>query len=289
MGLEIFERGALPRWAPVRQFLDATEIGDVRAAIAAEFRRPGIGDRLRPGQRVAVTAGSRGIDRIDEVVRAVVDEVRQLGAEPFVVPAMGSHGGATAEGQLELVAHYGITEESMGCPLLSSMDTVHLGEVEGHVPVWFDRNAFEADAVIPVGRVKPHTDFRGAVESGLMKMIAIGLGKQKGAEFFHSQGMNEFHHLIPAVAKFTLSQVNIPFGVGVIENGYGNLAQAEAVPATRIWEREQELLKIARERMGRLPGERIDVLVKFLGIGSLAAEFKNQHLAVVFRTQLGQN
>ena len=141
------------------------------------------------------------------------------------------------------------------------MDTVHLGEVEGHVPVWFDRNAFEADAVIPVGRVKPHTDFRGPVESGLMKMIAIGLGKQKGAEFFHSQGMDEFHHLIPAVAKFTLSQVNIPFGVAVIENGYGNLAQAEAVPAARIWEREQELLKIARERMGRLPGERIDVLI----------------------------
>ena len=261
MGLEIFERGELPRWAPVRQFLDATLIGDVRAAIAAEFRRPGIGDRLRPGQRVAVTAGSRGIDRIDEVVRAVVDEVRQLGAKPFVIPAMGSHGGATAEGQLELIAHYGITEESMGCPLLSSMDTVHLGEVEGHVPVWFDRNAFEADAVIPVGRVKPHTDFRGAVESGLMKMIAIGLGKQKGAEFFHSQGMNEFHHLIPAVAKFTLTQVNIPFGVAVIENGYGNLAQAEAVPASRVWEREQELLKIARERMGRLPGERIDVLI----------------------------
>ena len=261
MGLEIFQRGALPRWAPVRQFLDATEIGDVRAAIANEFRRPGVGDRLRPGQRVAVTAGSRGIDRIDEVVRAVVDEVRQLGAKPFVIPAMGSHGGATAEGQLELIAHYGITEETMGCPLLSSMDTVHLGEVEGHVPVWFDRNAFEADAVIPVGRVKPHTDFRGAVESGLMKMIAIGLGKQKGAEFFHSQGMNEFHHLIPAVAKFTLTQVNIPFGVAVIENGYGNLAQAEAVPVTRIWEREQELLKIARERMGRLPGERIDVLI----------------------------
>ena len=261
MSLDIFVRGELPRWAPVRQFLDATEIGDVRAVIAEQFRRPGVGDRLRRGDRVAITAGSRGIDRIDEVVRAVVDEVRALGAEPFIVPAMGSHGGATAEGQRELIAHYGITEAAMGCPILSSMDTLHLGEVEGGVPVWFDRNAYEADAVIPVGRVKPHTDFRGAVESGLMKMIAIGLGKQKGAEFFHSQGMNEFHHLIPAVATFTLSQVNIPFGVGLIENGYGNLAQAEVVPAARIWEREQELLKIARQRMGRLPGERIDVLI----------------------------
>ena len=155
----------------------------------------------------------------------------------------GVTAGQRPKGSCELVAHYGITEETMGCPLLSSMDTVHLGEVEGHVPVWFDRNAFEADAVFPVGRVKPHTDFRGPVESGLMKMIAIGLGKQKGAEFFHSQGMNEFHHLIPAVAKFTLSRVNIPFGVAVIENGYGNLAQAEAVPAARVWEREQELLR----------------------------------------------
>jgi hypothetical protein len=261
MGLDIFVRGELPRWAPVRQFLDATEIGDVRSVVAEQFRRPGVGDRLRRGDRVAITAGSRGIDRIDEVLRAGVDEVRALGAEPFIVPAMGSHGGATAEGQRELIAHYGITEATMGCPILSSMDTLHLGEVEGGVPVWFDRNAYEADAVIPVGRVKPHTDFRGAVESGLMKMIAIGLGKQKGAEFFHSQGMNEFHHLIPAVATFTLSQVNIPFGVALIENGYGNLAQAEAVPAARIWEREQELLKIARQRMGRLPGERIDVLI----------------------------
>ncbi len=261
MGLEIFERGELPRWAPVRQFLDATDIGDVRAAVAEHIQRPGIGDRLRPGQRIAITAGSRGIDRIDEVVRAVVDEVRALGAEPFVIPAMGSHGGATAEGQRELIAHYGITEATMGCPILSSMETVHLGEVEDGVPVWFDRNAFEADAVVPVGRVKPHTDFRGPVESGLMKMIAIGLGKQKGADFFHSQGMDEFHHLIPTVANFTLSQVNIPFGVTVIENGYGKLAQAEAVPGPRIWEREQELLRIARERMGRLPGERIDVLI----------------------------
>jgi hypothetical protein len=261
MGLEIFDRGELPRWAPVRQQLDDTAIGDVRAAIAAQFRRPGIGDRLRPGQRVAITAGSRGIDRIDEVVRAVVDEVRALGAEPFVVPAMGSHGGATAEGQRELIAHYGVTEERIGAPILSSMETVHLGEVEEGVPVWFDRNAYAADAVIPVGRVKPHTDFRGPVESGLMKMIAIGLGKQKGADFFHHQGMGEFYHLIPAVATFSLSRVNIPFGVAVIENGYGLLAQAEAVAANRIWEREQELLKIARDRMGRLPGEQIDVLI----------------------------
>ena len=261
MGLEIFERGELPRWAPVRQQLDDLDIGDVRAAIAEQFKREGVADRLKPGQRVAITAGSRGIDRIDEVLKAVVDEVKAVGAEPFLVPAMGSHGGATAEGQLELISHYGVTEERMGCPILSSMETVELGFVENDVPVWIDKNAYQADAIIPVGRVKPHTDFRGPVESGLMKMIAIGLGKQHGANYFHHQGMNEFYHLIPAVANYTISRVNIPFGVAVIENGYGILAQAEAVPAERIFEREQELLRIARNRMGRLPGERIDVLV----------------------------
>ncbi len=261
MGLEIFERGELPRWAPLRQRLDDTEVESVAASVAAEFARPEIGARLRPGQRVALTAGSRGIDKIDQVIKAAVDEVRKLGAEPFIVPAMGSHGGATAEGQRALIAHYGITEATMGCPILSSMETVHLGNVRDDVPVYFDQNAYQADAVIPIGRVKPHTDFRGPVESGLMKMIAIGLGKQFGAEFFHAQGMHEFGWLIPLVAQFSLSKVNIPFGLAVIENGYGVLSDIEAVPSERIWDREQELLTIAWQRLGRLPGERIDVLI----------------------------
>jgi hypothetical protein len=260
--LSIFERGRLPRWVKVRQHLDATDAGDIGAAVAAQFRRPEIAATIRPGMRVALTGGSRGIDRIAEVLKACAAEVRALGAEPFIVPAMGSHGGATAEGQVNILAHYGITPEAMGCEIEASMETVHLGEVEGNVPVFFDRIAYErADAVVPVGRVKPHTDFHGPVESGLMKMIAIGLGKQKGAEMFHSRGFAVFHTLIPAVAHFTLSHVNIPFGVALVENGYSHLSLIEAVPAARIWEREQELLKIARERLGRLPGERIDVLI----------------------------
>jgi uncharacterized protein (DUF362 family) len=261
MGLEIFERGSLPRWAPVRQSLVDTRTHDIAATVSEQFDRAEIHDTIKPGQSVALTAGSRGIDRIDEVVRAVADNVKRLGAHPFIVPAMGSHAGAIAENQTALLAHYGITEATMGCPIRSSMDTVNLGTVEGHVPVWFDRNAYEADATIPIGRVKPHTDFRGPVESGLMKMLAIGLGKQKGADFFHHQGMHEFHHLIPAVGRFTLTQVNIPFGVAVIENGYGEVGMIEAVPAARIWDREQELLRIAREWIGKLPGERIDVLI----------------------------
>ncbi len=260
-GLNVFIRGTLPRWQPVRQELNSEEIEDVDAAVSQQFSKPGIGDSLAPGATVAVTVGSRGIHRISDVTRAVVNEVRKSGAQPFIVPAMGSHGGATADGQIALIAHYGVTEEAMGCPIRSSMDTVRLGEVEGDVPVYFDRHAYEADAVIPVGRIKPHTDFHGPIESGLMKMITIGLGKQKGADVFHGHGFPEFHRLIPAVGLFSISHVNMPFGIGIVENGFSHVSLIEAIPGNRILEREKELLKIARDRMGRLPGERIDVLI----------------------------
>jgi hypothetical protein len=261
-GLSIFERGELPRWVKVRQRLDDTDVGNIAEVIAAEFARPGIGDTIAPGMSVALTAGSRGIHAIDQILKACVDEIKKRGATPFIVTAMGSHGGATVEGQLSIIHHYGITEEAMGCEIRASMETVQLGHVEGDVPVWFDRTAYEqADAVIPVGRVKPHTDFVGPVESGLMKMLAIGLGKQKGAEYFHARGFRHFDHLIPAVATFTLSKVNIPFGIATVENGYSHCSLIEAVPAAQIWDREQELLTIARERLGRLPGQELDVLI----------------------------
>ena len=262
MALEIFERGKLPRWVRVRQNLVTATIDDVAAAVASEFARPEIRETIQPGQRVALTGGSRGIDRIDLVLKAAAHEVKQLGAEPFIVPAMGSHGGATAEGQLEVLAHYGVTEEAMGCPIRSSMETVLLGHVEGGVPVWFDKTAYsEADITIPINRVKPHTDFHGPIESGLMKLLAIGLGKQKGADTFHGRSFAEFPTLIPAVGRFTLQHVPIPFGLALVEDGHSRLSLVEAVPADSIWEREQELLKIARDRMARLPGEKIDVLI----------------------------
>ena len=261
MGLEVFERGELPRWARVRQYLHASAIEDVGAAVAAEFARPEVRDAIHPGARVALTGGSRGIDRIDQVLAAAAREVRRLGGEPFVVPAMGSHGGATAEGQLALLAEYGITEASAGCPIRASMETVLLGHA-GDVPVWFDRIAHEqADVVVPVGRVKPHTDFHGPTESGLLKMIAIGLGKQKGADTFHMRGFAVFHELIPAVAAATLARVNIPFGLALLEDGHGLLGLVEAVPAARMAEREQELLRQARAWMPSLPGQQVDVLL----------------------------
>ncbi|MCC6793248.1 MAG: DUF2088 domain-containing protein [Thermomicrobiales bacterium] len=259
--LSVFERGTFPRWTKVRQQLDATEVSDVAAAVAQEFARPEVTRAIGPGTRVCLTGGSRGIDKIDLVLKAAVAEVRKLGGEPFIIPAMGSHGGATTEGQLDILAHYGVTPELMGCEIRASMETVELGTVEGDIPVYFDKIAYEqADVVIPVGRVKPHTDFHGPIESGLMKMIAIGLGKQKGADAFHRQGFGRFHTLIPAVGLFTLSHINMPFGIALVENGYGHLSLVEAVPGREIIDREPELLKLSRERLGRLPGEKIDIL-----------------------------
>lgn len=260
MSFTEFERGTLPRWALVEYRTDPTEIIDVDAAVDAAFAA--IPGAVQPGQRVCLAVGSRGIDRIDEVTRAAVKAVRKQGGEVFIIPAMGSHGGATAEGQLEVLASYGITPEAMGCEIRSSMETVQLGTVEDGVPVFVDRHAYEgADVIIPVNRVKPHTDFRGPVESGLLKMIAIGLGKQKGADTFHGRGFHTFHRLIPAVGQFSLSKLNIPFGLALVENGYARLTLIEAVAAGQIWEREQELLQIARQRMARLPLAAMDILV----------------------------
>lgn len=262
MGLEIFERGVLPRWQRVRQRLYSEAVGDVAAAIAAEFVRAGVGDRVVPGARLAIGAGSRGIHRYAEVVAAVVAEVRRRGGQPFIFPAMGSHGGATGPGQTEVLDHYGVTPAAMGAPITASMDTVRLGEVEGGVPVFFDRlAATEADLIIPINRVKPHTDFHGDIESGLMKMVAIGMGKQRGADTFHAVGFDHFSRLIPAAARYSLSRLPIGFGIALVENGLGSLARIEAVPAARMQEREQELLVLARQWMARLPGERVDVLL----------------------------
>jgi hypothetical protein len=255
-----FERGTLPEWALVRQLFDPTEIPDVAEAVRRALDP--VMATIRPGVRVCLAVGSRGIDRLDEVVRAAVQRVLATGASVFIVPAMGSHGGATAAGQLEVLAEYGITPETMGCEIRSSMETVDLGEVRPGIPVFVDRNAFEgADFIVPINRVKVHTDFSGPVESGLMKMIAIGLGKQKGADTFHGQGFAVFHELIPAVAEYTLAHAPIPFGLALIENGGARLSHIEAVPADRIATREPELLLLATSRLARIPIPQIDVLI----------------------------
>ena len=245
----------------MEQHFDPSHVANLAETIAHELERPHTGDHLRPGARVALAVGSRGIVRLAEITRAVAEEVRRRGATPFVVPAMGSHGGATAEGQRQILAGYGVDEPAVGAPVHSSMDTVELGRLPDGTPVYFDRAASEADGIILINRIKPHTGFHGPIESGLVKMIAIGLGKHRGAGAMHHRGYPSFSRLLPEVARFSMSCMPILFGVAVVENAFGQIAHLEAVPAAHILAREPELLTLARERMGRLLVERLDLLI----------------------------
>lgn len=234
---------------------------DIEKVIFDEIRRSGMDERIRPGMRIAITAGSRGIRNVDEITRSVAAFVKACGASPFIVPAMGSHGGATAEGQREMLAGYGITEEAMGCPILSSMETVLLGHTERGKPVYMDKNAYEADGVIISCRLKPHNAFRGKVESGPCKMMTVGLGKQRGAEQVHSDGMDNIARNIPEMAEVVIGTGKILFAIPCLENAYDQTLMFEAIPAERILEREPELLKIAFENMPSILVKEGDVLV----------------------------
>ncbi len=233
----------------------------IEKTIFEEINASGMAERVRPGMRVAITAGSRGIRNVDEITRSVVAFVKSRGAIPFIVPAMGSHGGATAEGQRELLAGYGITEEAMGCEIRSSMETVLLGHSELGKPVYMDKNAYESDGVIISCRLKPHNAFRGPVESGPCKMMTVGLGKQKGAEQVHSDGMDIIAQNIPTMAKVTLGTGKILFAIPCLENAYDQTLMFEAIPAEKILDREPELLKIAFANMPSILVGEGDVLI----------------------------
>lgn len=250
-----------------QKFPDAhIEREDIEKAVFDEINRSGMAKRIKPNMRIAITAGSRGIRNVDEITRSVAAFVKSCGAQPFIVPAMGSHGGATAEGQKELLAGYGITEERMGCPILSSMETVLLGYSELGKPVYMGRNAYESDGVILSCRLKPHNAFRGPIESGPCKMMTVGLGKQKGAEQVHSDGMDIIARNIPTMAQVTLSTGKILFAIPCLENAYDQTMMFEAIPAEHILEREPELLKIAFRNMPSiLVGTGDALIVDYIG------------------------
>ena len=246
----------------VQRFPDAhIEREDIEKAVFDEIARSGMAERIKPGMRIAITAGSRGIRNVDEITRSVVACVKHCGATPFIVPAMGSHGGATAEGQKDMLAGFGITEEKMGCEIRSSMETVLLGYSELGKPVYMDRNAYESDGVILSCRLKPHNAFRGPIESGPCKMMTVGLGKQKGAEQVHSDGMDIIAKNIPTMAKVTLGTGKILFAIPCLENAYDQTMMFEAIPAEKILEREPELLKIAFANMPSILVGAGDVLI----------------------------
>jgi hypothetical protein len=250
---------ALPKMVRVRQTFARPRIADIPKAVSTTLGEAAL--RVKRGDTVAVGAGSRGIASIDVIVGATVRWLKELGARPFVFPAMGSHGGGTAEGQLSVLEHYGITEATMGCPIRATMEVVQVGEALG-LPVWCDKLASEADWIGIVNRVKPHTDFKGSIESGLFKMMTIGLGKHKGAIQYHRANIHHgYETVITSVGREMLAKARIGFGVGIVENGYDETAVIEAFSPEALESGERRLLKSAREWMARLPFSPIDVLI----------------------------
>lgn len=248
----------LPRMARVRQHFDDTQIDDVEGAVVAAVRSC---VAVRPGASVAVGVGSRGIADIDVVVRALIGELRRCGALPFVVPAMGSHGGATAEGQAAVLARLGITEERVGCPIRSSMTVAAIGATDDGRPVQIDSLAAAADGIVVVNRIKPHTSFTGRYESGLMKMLAIGLAKQAGAEVCHQEGYSRMAENVEKYGAAILERANILFGLAVVENAYDRIAEIHVLAPAAIPLREPELLLGAKARMPGILLSGLDVLV----------------------------
>lgn len=251
-----------PRMFRLRQKFDARHVENVTAEVMSQLEAIALKNQIRPGQTVAITAGSRGVAHIGQITRAVVDHFKTLGAVPFIVPAMGSHGGGTAEGQLQVLEHYGITPEKMGCELRASMETVIVDRTAQGIPVHFDKHAFGADHVFVVGRVKPHTGFVGDVESGLHKMMLIGLGKHEGAKIYHRAIADySFMEIITAVAASVIAKCRVIGGLAIVENAYDETALIEAVAPQRFLEREKVLLKLAIEWLPRLPFTYADLLI----------------------------
>ena len=258
---ELLKGVPLPRMAKVRQVFPAPEVGNVVETLRSEMTKPHVGDCIKPGMRIAIAVGSRGLAEIPLIARIVGEEIRKRGGKPFIVPAMGSHGGATAEGQKQVLEDLGVTEKSTGCPIVSSMEVVELDRLENGLAVLIDKAAYEADGIVAIGRVKPHTAYRGPCESGLAKMLTIGLGKQKGADSCHSYSFKHMAENVIEMAKIKIARAKICFGIATVENAYDRIAKIVAVPAREIIETDQRLLPEAKANMPKIRFDNIDVLI----------------------------
>ncbi|MBQ1407886.1 MAG: DUF2088 domain-containing protein [Eubacterium sp.] len=254
------ENVKLPKMMKVRQTFDDAYIEDIPAHVRKELDKIANKEKFS-GKRLAVTVGSRGIPHITEIIGTTIEVLKEWGVDPFIVPAMGSHGGATAEGQREFIAGYGITEESMGVPILSSMDTVELGYLPDGTPVYCDKYAAESDGIVIINKVKPHTSFRGRHESGLAKMMAIGLGKHKGASMFHAMGFKTFPERLPEVYNVFMKNNLIAFGMGIVQNAYDVISDIEACEAEDFMEVDARLLEVAKSKIAKFHFHDVDVLV----------------------------
>lgn len=255
----------LPKMYWAEQHFDESHIPPekIPELVYQQMSRPEILEKIRPGMSIAISSGSRGVANIALVTKSLVQFLKERGAKPFVFPAMGSHGGATAEGQKEVLASYGITEENIGCPIRATMETVQVGTVpdERNMPVFSDKYAHAADGIILVGRIKAHTAFRGPFESGLVKMSVIGMGKQHGAETVHESGFANMARILPKVGRVVFDNNPILCGIGLIENAFDETWKLLALTPNEIWEKETELLQQAKAQMGHILLNDLDVLV----------------------------
>ena len=259
--IEGTENIIFPKMMKIRQIYDSKIVEDLVARTKSEMQK-NIKDKDQyKDKRICITSGSRGIPNLDVITKAIVEQLQEWGAKPFIIPAMGSHGGGTAEGQKELIAGYNITEQSMGVPILSSMEVVQIGKLDDDTPVYCDKYAFESDGIVVLNKVKPHTDFRGKHESGMAKMMAIGLAKHKGASMFHMKGFSSFADRIPKVCDVFLKNAPVAFGVGIVQNAYDAISELEVMEKEAILIRDTALLEIAKDKIAKFKFPQIDVLI----------------------------
>lgn len=252
----------LPRMLPVRQNFPDRRIKDIPAEVKKQLSQSGFASGLKPGARIALGVGSRGISNIGAIVRSAVEYWKSEGFVPFIFPAMGSHGAATAEGQADVLAHYGIHEATMGCPVISSLEVVSLGKTSEGIEAFMDRSAFDSEGVMLIGRVKWHTDFAGKIESGLFKMMAIGLGKFAGAQRYHTYAYKlGLEHVIRSIGRQVLGTRKIVGGLAILEDANHNTGQLTAVPVAQMEQKEEELLALAKSWMGKVPVPQLDILM----------------------------
>ncbi|MBP2629197.1 MAG: hypothetical protein H6Q68_3908 [Firmicutes bacterium] len=251
----------LPQMVKIQQQFVASEIMNISAELRKKMAKPKVGERIKPGMSIAITVGSRGIADLALVTRTIAEEIKKRGGIPFIVPSMGSHGGATAKGQRMVLANLGVTEETVGCPIQSSMEVVEVGKLDNGLAVLIDKYAYEADGIVVMNRVKPHPSFDGPCESGLAKMLSIGLGKQKGADSCHEYGYEHMAEHVIRMAEMKIARSNVLFGIGTIENAYDKIARIVAVPAEDLIETEKEMLIEAKGNMPKILFEQMDILV----------------------------
>ncbi|PHI30320.1 nickel pincer cofactor-dependent isomerase, group 22 [Budvicia aquatica] len=252
----------LPNMIKVRQhFASPNEIIDIKSVVKQELNKPEIKATIKPGMTIAVGIGSRGIAEIPRIAQAVIAELKALGAIPFAVPAMGSHGGATAEGQRHVLENLGMTEEILGCEIRASMETVKLGELENGLPILMDKNAMQADGIIAINRIKAHNAFTAPIESGIIKMITIGFGKQDGADSCHTHGFGNMAKNIVDMARIKVKKTPFLFGIGTVENAYDKVVKIEAIAADRLEERETALLAESKSYFPKILFDNVDIAV----------------------------